>query len=176
LGLPMNLARTLKIGTMNNKRPILFLGVGVFNTLLDFVCYTSLTLTIFSSKSVALAGIVSGTIALMVAFLTHSLITWRGRNVSKMTAVRFLLFTGFGMWVIRPILLAAFAKLPGVYNFTYDISQAISLPFSKEFITNTGAFGFMIIIVLTYNYFTYDRFVFHKEKLSRTEPENHLVS
>lgn len=157
-----------------SKRPFVFLAVGIFNTLLDFCFYTLLTLTVFADNSVALAGIVSGTVALIVAFLTHSLITWRGRNIQRITALKFLLFTGFGMWAIRPLLLALFAKLPWIYNFTYSVSTNIGLPFTHEFIVNTGAFGFMIIIVLTYNYLTYDRFVFNEAQSSRhTEPGSH---
>jgi len=150
-----------------NKRPLIFLAVGVFNTLLDFCFYTLLTQTVFADNSVALAGIVSGTVALVIAFLTHSLVTWHGRNIQRITAIKFLVFTGFGMWVIRPLLLAAFTKLPWIYNFAYSTSSTIGLPFSKDFIVNTGAFGFMIIIVLSYNYLTYDRFVFNESAASR---------
>lgn len=155
------------------KRPVVFLGVGIFNTLLDFGFYTLLTLTILGGNDhIAVAGLISGTFALICAFLTHSFITWRGSHISHKTVLKFIVFTGFGMWVVRPLLLSVFIRLDGLYAWAYDISQSIKLPFSHEFIANTGAFGFMILIVLAYNYFTYDRFVFAKST-SRTEPENH---
>lgn len=141
------------------RRPLVFLAVGVLNTVLDFAFYTTLTLTIFKDNIVA-AGLISGTFALLCAFLTHGLITWRGRSLKPGTIIRFFLFTGFGMWALRPILLAFFIQLEGLYRFANDISTAIDLPFSYEFIASTGAFGFMIIIVLLYNFFTYDKFVF----------------
>lgn len=151
----------------NSKRPLVFLGVGVVNTLLDFGFYSFLTLTIFSSdKQIALAGIVSGTFALLSAFATHSLITWRGAHIRLQTIVKFIAFTGFGMWVIRPALLALFIKLGGLYSWAHSLSQALHLPFSQEFIANTGAFGFMVVIVLIYNYLVYDRFVFSKKKVN----------
>lgn len=144
-----------------SKRPLIFLGVGILNTLLDFAFYTLLTQTVFSNNDqIAIAGVVSGTFALACAFTTHSLITWKGRQKSKGTILRFVLFTGFGMWVIRPILLALFINLTPIYDLAYSISSALTLPFTCDFIANTGAFGFMAILVLLYNYLVYDRFVF----------------
>lgn len=141
------------------KRPLVFLAVGVINTLLDFLFYTLLTQTVFSSN-IALAGFVSGTVALVIAFLNHAFITWRGASIDRQTPVRFFIVTGFGMWVLRPALLWLFTQPQQIYEWLYSISSSMGLPFSLDFITKTGAFGCMVIIVLIYNYFTYDRFVF----------------
>lgn len=143
------------------KRPAIFLAVGIINTLLDFSFYTLLSQTVFK-ESIGLAGLVSGTISLFIAFLTHSFITWRGTEVSRKTLLRFFVVTGFGMWIIRPFLLSVFIMLSPLYNWAYSVSSTLSLPFSYDFVAKTGAFGFMVIIVLIYNYFTYDRFVFKK--------------
>jgi putative flippase GtrA len=150
------------------KRPLIFLGVGALNTLLDFAFYTLLTQTVFKDpEQIGLAGLVSGTFSLVCALLTHSLITWRGSHVNHKTVFKFFVFTGFGMWAIRPILLGLFIKLDGLYNWAYSLSDDLGFPFSYAFIANTGAFGLMAIIVLSYNYFVYDRFVFtHKQSLS----------
>ncbi len=141
------------------KRPAIFLAVGIGNTLLDFGFYSLLALTIFKDSLVT-AGLVSGTVALLIAFTTHSLITWRGRHIKRSTIIKFFAFTGFGMWVIRPVLLVLFSKLDWLYGGVFGIFQSLGLSLSPEFVANTGAFGFMIIIVLIYNYLTYDRFVF----------------
>lgn len=164
--------------TKKSKRPIVFLGVGILNTLLDFLFFTLLTRTVFQNKDdLALAGIVSGTFALICAFTTHSLITWRGTHVRPITFVKFAVFTGFGMWVLRPILLSLFIHLEWLYGWVHSVSQSIGLPFDYDFIANTGAFGFMAVILLIYNYFVYERFVFTKKKpeatASRTDSENH---
>lgn len=157
----------MPVSQSKSKRPLVFLGVGVFNTLTDFAFYTFLTSVVFRGHDqIALAGIVSGTFALLCAFLTHSFITWRGRHIGARTVLKFVGFTGFGMWVIRPALLAVFIKLSGVYTWAHHISQNLHLPFSYDFVANTGAFGFMVVIVLLYNYLTYDRFVFNKHKPS----------
>ena len=144
-----------------NKRPLIFLAVGIVNTLLDFAFYTLLTQTILSgSDRIALAGIISGTFALVCAFTTHSLITWRGRGVTHKTVISFIVCTGIGMWLIRPLLLSIFIKMSVVYEAAHHLSTLLGLPLSLSFITNTGAFGFMAAILLMYNYVVYERFVF----------------
>jgi putative flippase GtrA len=157
-----------------SKRPVVFLGVGVGNTLLDFLFYTLLTSTVFKNgKHIALAGIISGTFALFCAFLTHSFITWRGSHISRRTVLKFVAFTGFGMWVIRPTLLTLFIHLTGLYNWAYKLTDKIGLPFTRDFITNTGAFGFMVVVVLIYNYYVYSHFVFKSTADVHTEQESH---
>lgn len=153
-----------------SKRPAIFLGVGVFNTLADFAFYTLLTSLVFTEPNqIAIAGLVSGTFALICAFVTHALITWRGSHINYRTLAKFIAFTGFGMWVIRPLLLTVFIKPGGFYAWFHSISDSIGLPFSYSFVSNTGAFGFMVVLVLLYNYFVYSKFVFN---VSRTERES----
>lgn len=164
------------MSTLSNtdKRPIVFLGVGILNTGLDFLFYTLLTLTLFrGGKHIALAGIISGTVALLIAFTTHSLITWRDKPATRITLVKFFLFTGFGMWVLRPLLLYVFIKMSSVFSGTKDILDQIGLHFSYNFIANTGAFGCMVIVVLLYNYFVYSRYVFIDKTSTSTDPESH---
>lgn len=152
------------VSATRNKRPLVFLVVGIVNTLLDFGFYTLLTQTIFNHPSqIALAGIVSGTFSLFCAFLTHSFITWRGTPISHKTLLKFVAATGFGMWVVRPLLLKVFITFTGLYSWIQQQLQAVGLNFSHQFIASTGAFGFMIIIVLAYNYIVYDRFVFSEK-------------
>ena len=144
-----------------NKRPLIFLTVGIVNTLLDFIFFTLLT-TFVLKNNIALAGVISGTVALVFAFITHSFITWRGHHVTHKVILKFFVVTGFGMWVIRPLLLASFINLTGLYSLVYQFSHTLHMPFSESFLANTGSFGFMIIVVLIYNYLIYDRIVFNQ--------------
>lgn len=145
----------------NDKRPLVFLGVGIFNTLVDFLFYTFLTQVVLTKPGqIGLAGIISGTFALLCAFATHNFITWHERPADRQTLLRFFAFTGFGMWVIRPLLLSLFVHFGELYRWFYDLLQSAHLVFSYDFIAKTGAFGFMVILVLIYNYLVYDRFVF----------------
>lgn len=162
------------VANKNPKRPIIFVGVGGVNTLMDFAFYTLLTMTLFKDgHNIALAGFISGTVALFFAFMTHSLITWRGSHISHRTFLKFFLFTGFGMWVIRPLLLTIFIHFTGLYQFVYNLLHDLHIPLSYNFVANTGAFCFMVLIVLLYNYLVYDRYVFTSKQSDRTEPENH---
>lgn len=171
--MPTLLGRRISMAVQTDKkskRPIIFLGVGVFNTVADFAFYTLLTALVFTEpKQIAMAGLVSGTFALICAFMTHALITWRGSHINYKTLAKFVAFTGFGMWVVRPLLLIVFIKLGGFYTWVHAVSDSLGLPFSYSFVSNTGAFGFMVILVLLYNYFVYSRFVFN---VSRTERES----
>jgi putative flippase GtrA len=153
------------------KRPFIFLGVGIFNTVLDFSFYTFLTSTTFKNgHNIVIAGIISGTFALMIAFLTHGFITWRDTKVTHKTLFKFVIFTGFGLWVIRPLLLSLFIKLSGLFNWSQHIADNIGLHFSYNFVSNTGAFACALVIILSYNYFVYSRFVFTNK--SETEKED----
>lgn len=129
--------------------------------MLDFLFYTFLSQVIFrDASSIILVGFISGTLALVIAFLTHSLITWKGRQISVATVLRFFLATGFGMWVLRPLLLKLFIGLSSLYGWAHTITDQLGVTLSYSFVANTGAFGFMVVLVLIYNYVAYDRFVF----------------
>jgi len=148
---------------MSKRRPFIFLGVGLLNTLLDFLFYNFLIYTFFSSTGdIWIVGVLSGTFALICAYLTHQFITWKDHAASRATIVKFFLFTGFGLWVIRPALLTLFISFNGLYQLVHDFINPL-VPLSFDFIQSTGAFGFMVVIVMTYNYLTYDRFVFNKK-------------
>jgi len=149
------------VSKKKSRRPFTFLGVGIFNTVIDYLFYTFLTQTLLTDpKQIGLAGILSGTFALLCAFTTHALITWRGSRISNKTLAKFFILTGFGMWVMRRLLLSAFISLSALYAWCQQIFQKIGLHFDESFIANTGAFGLMVLVVLVYNYFVYDRFVF----------------
>ena len=154
---------------MHNSRPFIFLGVGVLNTLLDFIFYILLTQFIFQKNSdIWIVGLLSGTFALLCAYTTHKLITWRDKPATKSTVIRFILATGVGLWVLRPLLLSWFITWEIVYAPIYNLVSAVFTVDSKLFIS-TFAFIPMVLIVMIYNYVVYSRFVFIND---RTEQEN----
>jgi putative flippase GtrA len=154
--------------TNSAKRPIVFLGVGILNTLIDFLFYTLLVTFVFTStEHIALAGILSGTFALFCAFVTHSLITWKGSKKNIKSVILFILFTGFGMWVIRPLLLSVAIGFTAIYSWVTELLNSIGIMFSFQFIANTLAFGIMTIILLIYNYVIYNYVVFKTNSSNR---------
>lgn len=152
-----------------HRKKFVFLGVGIFNTLTDFISYSLLMYVLpASNMKLTTVGVVSGTIALCVAFLTHSRITWRGAETGRGIFVRFLLVTGFGMWVVRPILLNIFVHFTLLSDILYKLSYTLAEDMvTRTFIQNSVTFLLMTIVLLIYNFLTYDRFVFsqkNKEK------------
>ncbi len=160
---------------MYNKRPLIFLGVGILNSLIDFICYSTLIL-LFSTEHIILVGILSGAVALIVAYLNHRFITWRDRSVPHVAMLKFFLATGFGLWVIRPLLLGWFIQLSELNLFIQTMLNTLTpINLSYEFVSSSLAFGLMLIIVTVYNYYTYSLFVF-KEKATNIEKGTHSKS
>jgi putative flippase GtrA len=153
------------------RRPLTFFGVGILNTILDFLFYTALVVFVFGgNEQIGLIGIISGTFALICAYTTHRLITWRDRPATTKTLISFFVFTGIGLWIIRPLLLVILIQMTALYTFIHGILQAIGLPIGYELVASTVAFGIMAAIVMVYNYIVYSRFVF---KTNGTEQETH---
>lgn len=149
-----------------HRKKFIFLGVGILNTAIDFIGYSILMYVLPSSNiKLTLVGILSGTIALCVAFFTHSRITWRGIESRKGVFLRFLLFTGFGMWVIRPLLLNLFSHFTVLSDLLYKLAHPIfGNVLTYTFMSNSVNFILMTAVLLIYNFLTYDNFVFKKDK------------
>lgn len=159
--------------TARASRPFIFLAVGALNTLLDFLFYTFLVFTFFpESRDIWIVGVISGVAALILAYTTHQLITWRDHPASKLTIVKFVIVTGIGLWIIRPILLLWFIGFSGLYSSLCTLVEPFGL--SYDFTTSTGAFILMVIVVMIYNFLAYDKFVFTEK--THTEQRNGLKS
>lgn len=148
---------------LNNRRPLIFLGVGAFNTFIDFVFYLFLTSVLLRNEGqIALVGLISGTFGLLSALVTHSFITFRQKKITPPTIVKFVIFTGFGMWVIRPLLLVLFSQQTYLYKWGHQILLTLGLNMDERLIRSVGSFGMMIVILLLYNYYVYSKYVFIK--------------
>lgn len=117
-----------------------------------------------SPSQILLVGIISGTFALGCTYTTHRLVTWHDKHASKITLVKFFGFTGFGLWVIRLILLSWFISFTPIYSLVYKVTEKLSLPLSNHFIATTGAFFMVVVVIMAYNYIVYSRFVFTKDR------------
>lgn len=147
------------------RRIVIFLLVGGMNSLLDFIFYTVVTTWILpGGGQIILAGLVSGTVALVIAYLSHRYITWREKHVPRSAVIRFFVATGFGMWVIRPFLLWLFSKPTSVSTAIVTLGNGIGVHLSLAFVRNTVAFLAMTVIVVVYNFVMYQRFVFVEAK------------
>ncbi len=140
--------------------------VGVLNTVIDLVIYN--ILAGFFGVGVVLAGIISGTVAMINSFIFNQRFTFRAQHTSNRRIVYFFVLTIFGLYVIRPIIthfLTVTWLAPA--NLAYKITHGIHLPLSEAFVIRNLALGVAILVVLAYNYVTYKKLVFVDEKSSK---------
>jgi putative flippase GtrA len=155
------------------KRPLTFFFVGTSLTLLDFAAYSLLSILVFNSPDqLKFAAMISGIVATVAAYFAHQFITWKDKQVSVVTVIKFLAANVLSALIIRPILLTIFIKFTALYQFAFWLTTLLGLPFSYEFVEGTVVFGLMTLVVMFVNYTLYSKFVFNKpapEKPSKTQ-------
>lgn len=125
------------------RKPLRFVLVGVLNTLIDFAILFGLTAL---GMSLVPANMISTAAALVFSFVVNRSFTFGSAGNPVPQAVKFLLVTLFGLWVLQPlVLLAGTALLDDL------LGQHASLLVSKVAAT---------IVSMVWNYLLYDRFVF----------------
>lgn len=155
--------------------------VGILNTVVDFVVLNVLVITILPKSleilnfsifgksyvitGVVLAGIISGTAAMINSFIFNRSFTFKTRNLSRNKIVLFFVITAFGLYVIRPVILYYFTQVwlwPS--QLLYEITASLKLPFSQDFDTRNLALLVAIVIILVYNYLCYKYLIFRDEE------------
>lgn len=130
------------------RKPLRFVIVGAFNTILDFAL-----MNIF--KLVGLPTIVANTmstgIAMVVSFFLNKKWTFRhaGKNYAR-EVILFFVFTAIGIWIIQN----GCIWLIETYIPHFGLSDQMFANVAKLFASLPS---------LTWNYLTYDRFVFRKK-------------
>lgn len=138
--------------------------VGVLNTVVDVVIINLLTQ--LAGMSLVLAGLISGTIAMINSFIFNQRFTFKVHKLKPVRILYFFAITMFGLYVIRPFILQLFTKqwpMPG--EIVYSVTSALHLPLSKSFDVNNFAIAVAIVVVLGYNFVMYKKFVFVEEKV-----------
>ncbi|MSR68317.1 GtrA family protein [Candidatus Saccharibacteria bacterium] len=154
--------------------------VGILNTLVDFVVLNILvatllpkTLVIFSISLFGntynitgpiLAGIISGTAAMINSFVFNKNFTFKAKKLATRKLAMFFVITAFGLCIIRPIILYIFSDVwlwPS--QLAYNISSWLHLPFSRDFTDVNLALVAAIAVVLVYNYLMYKYYIFKNE-------------
>ena len=140
-----------------------YLFVGIAITAFNYALYSILAnLIINNNNLIWLSTLISTAITTIVAYIAHSKITWKERNVTKHSIIRFFIWNALLAFAIGPWLTQLFSLLTPLYEFAFHICEAIHLPFSYEFVLTTGAFILTAIITMILNFLFYDRFVFGK--------------
>ena len=132
-----------------DKKPIRFVLVGISNTVLDFLV---LNILLFCKVNILLANTISTGIAMLYSFFMNKKWTFRnsGDNYVR-EVILFFIFTAIGIWVIQN----------GCIYLLNLIVPDFGLP---EVIYNNAIKLAASIPSLTWNYLTYNRFVFTNNK------------
>ena len=146
-----------------------FAIIGIILSLSNFAIYTFLARVIFNTNELLwLDSIISYALAAILAYILHSKITWKERPVTRRGIIMFFLWNGISAIAISPFLTWLFSLITPVYEFAYNLSTNLHLPFDYNFIESTGIFCFTTAIVMVLNYLFYDKLVFSNTKPAPT--------
>ena len=141
-----------------------YLIIGIILSIFNYGLYTILAnLIVNNSDYLWLSSFIASAFTTVLAYILHSKITWKERNPGKSGIYKFLAWNAVLTVAINPLLTQLFSLITPLYDFTFDISQALNLPFEYEFIQSTGAFVLTAIITMILNFLIYDKFVFGKK-------------
>ena len=99
-------------------------------------------------------------LAAILAYILHSKITWKERTVTKHNVVMFFIWNGLLAIAISPFFTWFFGRITPLYEFAFNISQNIGLPFDYDFIESTGIFCLTTAVTMVLNFIFYDKLVF----------------
>ncbi len=151
------------VKTSQHATRYFFVGVGI--TIFNYVLYTILSNIIINNNNLLwLSTFLSTAVTTIVAYIAHSKITWKERNVTKHSIIRFFIWNAILAVAIGPWITQLFSLITPLYEFAFNIFQTIHIPFSYEFTLTTGAFALTSIVTMILNFLFYDKFVFGKTK------------
>lgn len=149
----------------SSKHAIRYLIIGTTLALFNYIFFTILSNLIIKNNDLLwLSSFIATAVTTVLAYILHSRITWKERPISKTAIYKFFIWNILMTVAINPILTQLFSYITPLYQFAYNITSSLHIPFSYEFILTTGAFVLTAIVTTIMNYFLYDRFVFGKSQ------------
>lgn len=138
-----------------------YVVIGIILTIFNFIIYTFLARVIIQNNNYLwLATAIAYALATVLAYFLHSKITWQERPVTKHGVLMFFVWNIVTALFISPFFTWLFGFITPVYEFAFNISSALHLPFDYNFIESTGVFCFATLITMIFNYLFYDKLVF----------------
>lgn len=167
----------MKIGKKKKNNEAAQVGrfglVGILNTAVDFIVLNLLVRTVLPRSEVfftafgrevtglMIAGVISGTIAMINSFIFNQRFTFRAKKVAGREIFLFFVITMFGIYVLRPIILNFFSQIwTWPAEFAYTVGQFLHLPMDQAFYYDNVALAGAVAVVLVFNYLSYKKFVF----------------
>ena len=153
-----------KTDTKTSQHAARYVIVGIVLTVFNYVLYSILANIIIKNEELLwLATLIATAITTILAYILHSKITWKEREVTKTAIYKFFIWNGLLIFPIGPGLTQFFALFTPLYELAYQICQNLHLGFSYDFIQSTGAFVFTTAVTMIMNFLLYDKFVFGKK-------------
>lgn len=144
--------------------------VGISLAAFNFGFYTVLANFIINNNDYLwVSTLISTFVTTIIAYILHSKITWKERNISKSAIYKFFIWNALLTFPIGPGLTQLFSQFTPAYDLAYNIFQNIHINFSYEFVQSTGTFVFVSMVIMIINFSLYDRFVFGKSKKEKEE-------
>ncbi len=139
-----------------NLKFVMFVGVGIFNTLLDLVIYL-----IFyeKTKSIIVSNLIATSIAMISSYFLNARLTFKKHKLSLKKFIFFILITAFGLWILQT----------GFIILITPTMNYIPIFFWRLFGTNTsltkaGLSKILAIAVsFLWNFIWYDKVIFKHE-------------
>lgn len=154
--------------TPNHAIRYFIVGVGL--TLFNYGLYTVLANLIIKNNDLLwLSSFIGTFITTILAYILHSRITWKERNIEKIAIYKFFIWNAILTFIIYPVLTQLFSFITPLYDLAYNICQNLHINFSYDFVQSTGAFVLTSIVTMIMNFLLYDRFVFGESKKSKKE-------
>lgn len=166
LGQPKKGEETVKDSqdVKTSRHAIRYFFVGVAVTVFNYVLFAILSnLIIKNNDFLWLSNLIATAITTIVAYILHSKITWKERSITKTSIYKFFIWNAIITFAISPLLTQLFSYITPLYEFAFNITSAIHLPFDYEFILTTGSFALTSIVIMVINFLFYDKFVFGKK-------------
>lgn len=149
--------------TKTSKHASRYLVVGIFLALFNYGFYAILANFIINNNDFLwLSTFISTAATTILAYILHSKITWKERKITKAAIYKFFIWNIILTVAINPGLTQLFSLITPLYQFAFNLSQALNFPFTYEFVQSTGAFILTAIVTMILNFLFYDRFVFGK--------------
>ena len=156
-----------------SKHASRYLIIGIAIAAFNYALFMLLSNVIINNNDFLwLFTLISTLITTVLAYILHSKITWKERPITKSAKYKFLIWNLLLAFAIGPILTQLFSLITPLYEFAFQIIEAIHLPFSYEFTLTTGTFILTAIITTLLNFFFYDKFVFGKAKEPKKQEES----
>ena len=155
-----------------SEHAIRYLIIGTTLALFNYGLYTVLSNFVIKNNDLLwLSTFIATGATTILAYILHSKITWKERPISKTAIYKFFIWNILLTVAINPILTQLFSYITPLYEFAYNITSSLHIPFSYEFVLTTGAFVLTTIVTTLMNYFLYDKFVFGKSKKQKENKE-----